>query len=253
GTVEINLPIFFFKDRRQGRERMILRKRKHAALLHPTQGLQQQVGAQLGQARSQRDPGIRGQDGHFFLQQDITGIQALVEKHGGDAGDGFTPGDSPLNRRGAAILRQQRSMNVDVATRGKIEHPRRNQAPIAHDDDGLWLQLVQTLLELLVGFDFFRLNYRKSEFEGGLLDRRRGQGPSATLRAVRLGYYQLQVESSSGQTPQRRHSKLRRPAENQLHVPSPARMSFLILRFMMSRFSALMWLMYSLPCRCSVS
>src|SRR5262249_10951257 len=54
-AVEVNLPVFFLKDRGQGRERMILGNGTYAALLQPTQGFYQQVGAQLSQPRSQRD------------------------------------------------------------------------------------------------------------------------------------------------------------------------------------------------------
>jgi hypothetical protein len=53
----------------------------------------------------------------------------------------------------------------------------------------------------------------------------------------------LDLESGAGQALERGYGELGRAAEDQLHFHSPARTSFLILRLMMSRLSALTWLM----------
>ena len=43
------------------------------------------LGADCSQAGSQGRSSIRGLDWNFFLQQDVTGIEAGIDSHGGDA------------------------------------------------------------------------------------------------------------------------------------------------------------------------
>ena len=117
---------------------MILRTRLERALLQALQSLHHQLGAGRRHARRQSHSGIFGRDGDFLLQQDVAGIQAFIQPHGGDAGHALAVGDGPLNGRGTAILRQQRAVQVQVAVARQIEHPLGNQAAIGNHDDGLW-------------------------------------------------------------------------------------------------------------------
>jgi len=96
--------------------------------------------------------------------------------------------------------------------------------------------------DLLVVFDLLRLGNRQSEIHRRLLYGRSCQFHTSPLRAVGLRDYKLQIVSCGRQPFQTGHGKLRRAAEHQLHAHSPARMSFLILRVIRSRFKRLMWL-----------
>src|SRR5579864_6184129 len=111
-------------------------------------------------------------------------------------------------------------MNIDVAVARQLQHPGRNDSAVADDDDCLGPQGLKLCLEFFILLDFFRLNDWKAKFQCRLLDRRRCQ----------------------------RHA-----AKNNLHALSPARTSFLILRLIRSRLSALTWLIKSLPFRWSIS
>ena len=95
--------------------------------------------------------GVVGRDGEFLLEEDVAGIEAGVDAHGGDAGDGFTVRDRPLDGCGAAIFREQRGVQVDVAERREIEHPLRNDAAVADDDDGVGLEGGELGAEFVVG------------------------------------------------------------------------------------------------------
>ena len=84
----------------------------------------------------------------------------MVNFHRGDSGGGFAPGDRPLDGRGAAIFRQERGVQVDIAERGQIEHPLRNDAAVTDDDDGVRLELGELSAEAGVVLDAFGLGDR---------------------------------------------------------------------------------------------
>ena len=210
-----------FQDGRQRCARVILRNRPDCAGFQTAQRLHQQAGAQLGQSRRQGQRRIFRKDLHFSLQQNVTGIEAFVQQHGAYAGDALAVRNGPLNRRRAAILGQQRSMNIDVPARGQREHPGRNDASVPHDDDGFRRQIGKLLLKLFVLPDFFRLDDRQVQLLRRLLHRRSSQFHATPLGPVRLGHHQLHVKSGRRQPLQRRNSELRSPAEDQLHFHSP--------------------------------
>ena len=56
------------------------------------------------------------------LEPAPAGVHAFVELHDRDAGLGLAVDHRPLDRRGAAILRQERGVDVDAAARQRIEH-----------------------------------------------------------------------------------------------------------------------------------
>ena len=62
---------------------------------------------------------VRRQNRRAALRNNRPGVQAGVHFHDGDAGFGLAVGNGPLDRRGAAIFRQQRSVDVQAAVRGK--------------------------------------------------------------------------------------------------------------------------------------
>src|SRR5262249_45017599 len=97
-------------------------------------------------------------DGHLFLQQDVTGVESFIEQHRSHAGYRLALGNRPLDRRSAAILWQQRGMQVDVAEAWKREHPRRNDPSVAHHDNRVGRDLLVTFSEFGIVLDALRLS-----------------------------------------------------------------------------------------------
>src|SRR5947209_917977 len=144
-------------------------------------------------------------------------------------------------------------MNVDVAVRGQLQHPWRDDPSVTYNDDGIGRNLRQLFLEFFILPDLVRLHNRQAQLHRRLLHRRSSQFHPPALRTVRLRHNQPHVVSGSNYFFERWHCELRRAAEYQLHAHSPARCSFLILRRIMSRLRPLTWVMNSLPLRWSVS
>src|ERR1700680_4137344 len=153
GTGKIYDSIFSFQNRGEACLRAVLWAGFNAAGLESTQGFDNQAGAAGGEARCQSFGGVVGRDGEVLLEEDVAGIESGVKTHGGDTGDGFAVGDRPLDGRGAAVFWEQRRVQVDVPERRKIEHPLRNDAAIADDDDGVGLERSELSAEFVVGFD----------------------------------------------------------------------------------------------------
>ena len=78
-------------------------------------------------------------------------------------------------------------MDVDIAEAGEIKHPLRDNPPIRDDDDGVWSNGFQLGTELEIILDALRLENRKTEANGELLDRRNLKLLFAAGWAVRLG------------------------------------------------------------------
>src|SRR5713226_6989502 len=113
---------------------MILRSGANLPTLESAQGLDHQIRTDGRQLRAQRISGIFPTNRNVALHEYVTGVEPSVNAQGCNAGDGFTPGDRPLDRRCAAILWQQRRMQVQISKAGKINHPLWNDAAIADDD-----------------------------------------------------------------------------------------------------------------------
>ncbi len=110
-----------------------------------------------------------GCDREFALEEDIASVEAGVDAHGGDAGDGFAVCDGPLNGRGATVFREERGVQVDVAEGRKVEHPLGDDASVADDDDGVGLEGGELGAEFVVGLDAVGLSNREIQPQGGLL------------------------------------------------------------------------------------
>ena len=145
--------------------RVDLGARVKRTCLKAAQSLDHEIGADRSEARSEGFGGVVGGDRKFLLEEDVAGVEAGVDAHGGDAGDGFAVCDGPLNRSGAAIFREQRGVQVDVAERREIEHPLRNDAAVADDDDGVGLEGGELGAEFVVGLDAVGLGDGEIQFE----------------------------------------------------------------------------------------
>ena len=83
--------------------------------LQATQGFNHEIGAGCGEFRGKGFGSVVGRDGEFLLQEDVAGIESGVDAHAGVAGDRFAIRDGPLDGCGAAVFREQRGVQVDVA------------------------------------------------------------------------------------------------------------------------------------------
>ena len=102
--------------------------------------------------RDRRGSGV-GSYGEFLLEENIAGVEASIDAHGGHSRDGFTVRDGPLNWSGTAIFREQRGVEINVTQRREIEHPLRDDAAVADDDDGLRFDGGELAAEFVVGLD----------------------------------------------------------------------------------------------------
>src|SRR3979411_106085 len=107
-------------------------------------------------------------------------------------------------------------MEVDVAQWRKSEHPLRDNASVTHYDDRIWSKSCQLGAELVVIFDFVRLNDWQSEFQRALFHWRCGRFQASAFRSIRLRNDHTDVESGIGEFFEGRDCKARCAAENEL-------------------------------------
>ena len=79
-------------------------------------------------------------------------------------------------------------MQIDVAERRQVQHPLRNDAAVADDDDRVEFERGELGAKFVVDFNFVGLSDGQSQLQSGLLDRRRRQLQSAAFGAIGLGY-----------------------------------------------------------------
>ena len=164
---------------------MVLRPGRQAAVQPAGDGIRQHFRAESGQDFAQ----LAGIDVFRYrdaaLQQDIPGIHPFIHQHDGHAGFPFAADDAPLDRRGAAVGRQQRGMDVQAAQGRDAEDVGRQKAPVSGGHDHVRLQGADVGFELR-GADLVRLQDRQVPGQGQLLHRRRNQPEVPSLRPVRL-------------------------------------------------------------------
>ncbi len=122
------------------------------------QRLRHQRRAALGQYVEEFRRGLLGPDGKRLLQQDRPGVESFFEQHGGVAGEGFAHGHGPLDRRGAAIARKQRRVQIDAAQPRQREHPGRNDAAISDHDDRIGRDRFKPRAKFLIVANLLRLD-----------------------------------------------------------------------------------------------
>ncbi len=152
----------------------------------------------------------------FSLLEDVAGVEAGVDAHGGDAGDGFSVCDRPLDGRCAAVFREQRGVQVDVAERREIEHPLGNDAAVADDDDGVRLEGGELGAEIVVGLDAVGLGDGEIQFERGFFDGRWDEFEAASFGTIGLSHDEMDAEAGVDQLFKRGDGEVRRAAENEI-------------------------------------
>ena len=160
-------------------------------------------------------------DRHFRFQKHISGVQSGVHLHRRHSGHLFPADDRPLDRRGSAVLRKQRRMDIDTAVR---RHPKdlfRQDLSKCHDDHHIRLIFAQ--LFHAFGFpDTFRLIHRDPQTQSRLFHRSKLHLFSSAFRLIRLRHRQTYVMSRFHKRFQCTHGKIRGSHENDLHpIPHP--------------------------------
>ena len=72
---------------------------------------------------------------HLDLRDHVTGVEPDIHVHDRDAGNFLSVHDSALNRRGSAVLRKQRAVDVYTAETRVIYHVLRQNLSVRRDDD----------------------------------------------------------------------------------------------------------------------
>ena len=199
--------------------------RVQAALLGQRQRLHDQPRALRRQAVVQRRGGVVGTDLAGLGEQHVTGVEAGIHLHDGDAGAGVAGLDGAVDRCCAAPARQQRAVDVDAALRRQRQQPGRQDEAVGGHHQRLRRRLLQRSLrgagivgELAVQAQAARLRQRQAMVQRPLLDRRSLQLEAAAGRAVGLGQHQRQLVAGLVQRLQRCAREFRRAGKGQLHA-----------------------------------
>ncbi len=185
--------------------------------LDSAQSLDHQVRAGRRQLRPQSLGCVFRTNRNFALQKYVARVEPRVNAHGCHPGDGFTAGDCPLNRRRTAILWQQRRMQVYISKPGKINHPLRNDAAIANNNDRVRANRNKLVAEFGIVLDGTGLQHGNAEAERRLFHGRNGHFHPPSARPIGLRHHQRNGMPGRDQFLQRRDSETRSAAENQKH------------------------------------
>ena len=123
-------------------------------------------------------------------RQDRTVIELLIDAHDGHAGFGLAVFDRALNRRGAAVLRQDRRVHIHKSPLRNLQESERQNLAVGDDDADVGMHrfnLGQCIANLC------RLKQRQSELVCLSRDRRGLQLQSAPSALVRLGHDECNV------------------------------------------------------------
>ena len=199
---------------------MILRRARCGACGDVTQRAHKQVSAHDGQAVKEFSCRLKLADRRLIGIDHVAGIHLVVEVHGRNAGHGIAVEHRPLDGRGAAVLRQQRTMDVDRAIGSHCEQIIRQNATIGHDDENVRPQALESGQRRTVAH-LCRLEHRQPRRERDLLDRARLELHAAVFRLVRLREYADHVKPLVEQALQGHGRKIRRAHKHDAHAPHP--------------------------------
>ena len=126
------------------------------------------------------------------------GIQTDVHLHDAHACLGIARFNRALNRRRTAPTGQQRGVDVETAVFRRIQHVLRQNQSVGGNDHHVGLDLFEHLQGFGVVAQFFRLRHAQTQFQCGLLHRRRGKLHPAPFGAVGLGQHQRDFKTGGG-------------------------------------------------------
>ena len=170
------------------------RRGKRAVALELAQRVHNEARTERGQLVVKRCRRIVRVDRDACGAQHGTRIESRIHLHERDTRLRIARFQRPMDRRGAAPARQQRSMDIDAAVARNVEHLLGQQQPISGDDH----HIVRRCSQRFDGRPRFggilavtpqrrRLSHRQAVLEGIALDRAGLQLHSAPGRAIRLG------------------------------------------------------------------
>ena len=152
------------------------------------QHLQQQRRALVEELLGQRARAAVGRQGRAALGQDGAGVHLAGQAHHRHAGLGVAGQDGAGERGRAAVARQQRGVDVQVAERRDLERGPAQDLAVGRHHPDVRPQRGQPgdLGRVAQGL---RLDHRQAQALHGLLDRRRLDRPAAPGRAVGLRHH----------------------------------------------------------------
>jgi hypothetical protein len=150
------------------------------------QGFDEELGAELREAIVEGEGVIGIVDGGGALAQDGAGVEAVVEFHDGDAGFWISVEEGPLNGSGAAVLGEERGMDVQEPEWSRVEEVLGQDLAVSHDDGDVRAERTNGLDEGGIAGAFGLVEGQtelKSEgFDGGWLQAEFAAGGAVGLR-----------------------------------------------------------------------
>ena len=158
---------------------------RSAAASEPVERLQQHPRPQRPQPRLQLRSRLLRTDGRRAREQGGSGVQSLVDEHGGDARLALAIDDGPMDR-GRAPVAWQQARNARSRCPGRdVDDGARKDLSVGHDHLHLGAKGPQ-LVDRGRLLDAPRLEDENPTLLGQDLGRGGGQGPAATLLAIGL-------------------------------------------------------------------
>ena len=176
------------------------------------QDVEQGLGPEDGQFIEEGPRRFLGIQGNSRFFQHLPRIHAFVEKHDGHAAFGFAVFDGVLDGGGAAILRQQRAVDVEAAVFRDVQDSFRQNLTVSDDDDDVRRQAAE-LFDDVVTAHGIRLEDGDAQFQGLFLDRRESHLLAASPLFIGLAVDGSDIIAGLGQFFQGRDGKVRRPHE----------------------------------------
>ena len=207
---------------------VLLRHSRQGACCDLGNRFTQSFGTHSGNAVEQFTAGLLGVDGNLFAVQHIAGIQPFVHLHDGNSSLSVTVQHRPLHRGAAAILRQQRNVQIDAAVAGHFQHGLRQDAAISHHHDQFRGEGADVFILAAVP-QGAGLEHGRAVRQRNLLDRRCGEHLLAADGLIPPGVHGTDIMPGSIQGFQALGSNIRRAHEQNAHqlFPFASRAAFL--------------------------
>ena len=199
---------------------VILRRARRGARGDIAQRAHEQIRSHDGKAVEELSRRLEFTDRRLSGIDHVAGIHFAVEVHGRNAGHGIAVEHRPLDRRSAAVLRQQRAVDVHRPVGRDREQVIRQNAAIGHNNENVRPQALEISQRRAVAH-LCRLEHRQPRRERDLLDRARLELHAAVFRLVRLREYADHVKPLVEQALQGHGRKIRRAHKHDAHAPHP--------------------------------